>query len=407
NENPPPVPNPVPNPVPLPNPVPGDPKQGPPPTLVSVIPGSFGTKAHPAANLILHFSEPMDLYSMSVKTAANGGCTGSIQLSKDNFATCEPLIGPYYWGKTAITTVVVRPLLMMSPGRQYSIKVTTAVRNTSGVSMEEIQEFAFETEKAAPHGTIVQCDPGFARLAYLWEPKYSTVVCALRPTSIGAPVASKIRIHPLLMMADGQLRDGTYAGQDELILDYGVDGSSNRIFTIDPALIGPSFKDASIWSDYRSVRLVMAVQHSDGSQSSTYTDLALEYNVPPFDGPVYSLLVDLDVYSFQPGPGEMPMSRWQAWSVATYPGGREDRSLKHSLPLTGVAFPDLLYIVRDAAGPPETLSIHLDTTEDGVPDYTWTVPEFDVVAEPGLEIWISANGQRVNGKNVVVPAWIN
>jgi hypothetical protein len=71
----------------------------------------------------------------SLTTATSGGaCSGSLQLSKDAFATCEPLSGPPT-PSAGNTVFAIAPASGLDSLGKYQLRVTTAAKDASGSSL--------------------------------------------------------------------------------------------------------------------------------------------------------------------------------------------------------------------------------------------------------------------------------
>jgi hypothetical protein len=117
-----------------------------PPEVVSIVPAD-STKSPVSASIVITFSGAMNAMTLVGQTAT-GPCTGSIQFSVDNFATCygfaaaAPAMSPD--NKTA--TLVPAPGL--SYGTTYKVKVTTGAQDTTGKALaaDVTQMMGFATD---------------------------------------------------------------------------------------------------------------------------------------------------------------------------------------------------------------------------------------------------------------------
>ena len=83
---------------------------------------------------VFDFSEAIDVGSIVVNsTIGSTSCTGSVQVSQDNFATCISLKAPTLGngGKQLIVT----PLPFMRPLQTYKVRITTALKSFQGVNL--------------------------------------------------------------------------------------------------------------------------------------------------------------------------------------------------------------------------------------------------------------------------------
>jgi len=84
---------------------------------------------------VFDFTAAIDGASVVVNSSiASNACTGSVQVSLDNFATCVSLKAPAL-GKAG-TQLVVTPLPFMKPLQTYRVRITTALRSFQGVNLD-------------------------------------------------------------------------------------------------------------------------------------------------------------------------------------------------------------------------------------------------------------------------------
>lgn len=111
-----------------------------PPTVASTTPtdgGSLATTASFANDLTLVFSEAVNTGTLSMQ-AANGACSGSIQLSSNNFSTC--LAGVLT--TTGNPSITINPNANLADNLTYKIRVTTAVTDLVGNAMSSTYTMA-------------------------------------------------------------------------------------------------------------------------------------------------------------------------------------------------------------------------------------------------------------------------
>jgi hypothetical protein len=86
------------------------------------------------ATVSVTFSTAMNATTITGQTSG-GACSGSVQLSLDNFATCEAFAAsaPVTSMGGTVATFTVRPGMLAN--RAYKLRVTTAVRNTAGLAL--------------------------------------------------------------------------------------------------------------------------------------------------------------------------------------------------------------------------------------------------------------------------------
>jgi hypothetical protein len=86
------------------------------------------------ATVSVTFSTAMNATTITGQTSA-GACSGSVQLSIDNFATCEAFAAsaPVMSMGGTVASLTVRPGMLAN--RTYRLRVTTAVRNAAGLAL--------------------------------------------------------------------------------------------------------------------------------------------------------------------------------------------------------------------------------------------------------------------------------
>jgi hypothetical protein len=103
-----------------------------PPAVLSTTPANNGTAVAPTT-VAVTFNQEMNPATLTAQTSA-GACTGSLQVSLDDFATCIALEGPPVMsGGNTVATLTPAPGLLVN--RRYKIRVTTAATNTTGVPL--------------------------------------------------------------------------------------------------------------------------------------------------------------------------------------------------------------------------------------------------------------------------------
>jgi hypothetical protein len=104
-----------------------------PPYVADTTPSDGGVGV--ASNAIaVVFSQPMNPATLTTQTAS-GVCSGSIQISKDNFATCIAFSSatPAMSNGNATATLTAEPGLLVN--RAYQIRVTTAATSATGLPL--------------------------------------------------------------------------------------------------------------------------------------------------------------------------------------------------------------------------------------------------------------------------------
>jgi hypothetical protein len=102
-----------------------------PPALVSLVPadGSMVLVGTPVA---MTFSTAMNPATLAGQASA-GLCSGSVQLSLNDFATCISLVGPVMSAGNTVATFTAAPGFLAS--RTYKVRVTTGAQGTTGLAI--------------------------------------------------------------------------------------------------------------------------------------------------------------------------------------------------------------------------------------------------------------------------------
>ena len=104
------------------------------PYLISILPIDNQTSVSETDNISITFSEVMD--NNSVTTNSSGtGCTGTFQVSSDNFSTCVQMSSSPSVPNSDNLTFSVNPSSSLSYSTTYKIKVTTGVQDYNGNNM--------------------------------------------------------------------------------------------------------------------------------------------------------------------------------------------------------------------------------------------------------------------------------
>jgi len=99
------------------------------PTISELIPADNSTNVPVASKIVVEFSDAMLPYSVTTNTA-DTKCSGSLQLSTDNFSTCIKMTGsPVASDNDTIFTVT--PASSLSLQTNYKIKITNSVVENS------------------------------------------------------------------------------------------------------------------------------------------------------------------------------------------------------------------------------------------------------------------------------------
>lgn len=140
---------------------------GPPPlTIPSVTPADAATNVSFAAAITVNFSATMNTGTLTMNGTL-GACSGSLQVSSDNFTTCIGLVSPTWNG--SFNQLTVTPGVSLGPGIQYKIRVTTAASGTGGevLTANYTTPTGFATTITAP--TAFQVFNSAAKNMFVWQ----------------------------------------------------------------------------------------------------------------------------------------------------------------------------------------------------------------------------------------------
>ena len=118
------------------------------PTVSSVYPADNQNNVSITENISVTFSEAMNTTSVTTNIS-NTTCSGSFQLSSNNFSSCiqmssSPLSSNSY------RTFTVDPSNNLSHSTNYKIRVTTGVKDTAGNSLSSQYEISNGFTTASP-----------------------------------------------------------------------------------------------------------------------------------------------------------------------------------------------------------------------------------------------------------------
>jgi hypothetical protein len=105
-----------------------------PPIVLAVSPASGANGVLASTPIGVTFDQPMLAASLTAQTTA-GPCTGALQVSLDDFASCVALDGPLavLSGGGTIATITPRPGLLVN--RTYRVRVTTAATSVATLAL--------------------------------------------------------------------------------------------------------------------------------------------------------------------------------------------------------------------------------------------------------------------------------
>ena len=121
---------------------------GTPPLVTAITPADAATGVDPRAPITVRFSRAMMPASLTVQTVG-GPCTGTIQLSRDHFASCVPVAGPPVMSDgDRLATLTPRPALALGVG--YRVRVLGTVLPAVGAATNaDVIQLGWRTERPA------------------------------------------------------------------------------------------------------------------------------------------------------------------------------------------------------------------------------------------------------------------
>jgi len=96
------------------------------PIVAGVLPADGAADVPPATAITIFFAKPIDTTSVTAQ-ASSGPCSGSVQLSADDFATCVGISGKSVGSLSA----TLQPLPALARATSYRIRTTTALRSVT------------------------------------------------------------------------------------------------------------------------------------------------------------------------------------------------------------------------------------------------------------------------------------
>jgi len=115
------------------------------PTVVSTSPADNSSLVSVSDNISITFSEAMDTTTITTNTS-NTSCSGSIQVSSDNFSTCVKM-AYIPTSSNSIRSFTVKPASNLSSNTNYKIRVTAEAKDSSGNSITQwTMENGFTTD---------------------------------------------------------------------------------------------------------------------------------------------------------------------------------------------------------------------------------------------------------------------
>ena len=103
------------------------------PTVSSIKPNNSSNFIAKNPNIIIEFSEAMDTTSVTTNTS-NTSCSGSVQLSSDNFSNCIQMSNSPS-ASNSNKTFSISPASLLANSTTYKIRISTSAKDTSSNSI--------------------------------------------------------------------------------------------------------------------------------------------------------------------------------------------------------------------------------------------------------------------------------
>jgi hypothetical protein len=122
-----------------------------PPVLIAMRPADGVTGVRATTSVSFRFNEAMDVATMTAQTA-DGACSGSLQLSADDFATCIGFAAAAPIASSGDTVFTLTPAAPLTRLARYRLRATTAAENVAGVGLvaDETQPTGFRVMTDGP-----------------------------------------------------------------------------------------------------------------------------------------------------------------------------------------------------------------------------------------------------------------
>lgn len=128
------------------------------PEVVSIVPTDMGVNTMVTSSIAITFSGKMNAASLVGQTTL-GSCTGSVQFSVDDFATCYPFASAAPMMSPDSKTATFVPAPGLSYGTTYKVKVTTGATDQSGkmlaADFTQMMGFTTEVPQSTCSGSVV------------------------------------------------------------------------------------------------------------------------------------------------------------------------------------------------------------------------------------------------------------
>lgn len=186
------------------------------PQVISILPSNNSTNIAINSSISITFSEIIK--SDSVSYPANSSCTGSIQLSSDDFSTCHVLNAP---SSSDQKTFVFALAQNLSYSENYKLKISTAIKDNAENSLATIANYSFSTPflKAYTFGRNDKNQLGLGDNSNRTIPVEISGITGIQAVTAGER-------HTVFLMGDGSVK--TFGLNDKKQLCLGATDTTDR-----------------------------------------------------------------------------------------------------------------------------------------------------------------------------------
>ena len=185
------------------------------PALASQSPADGATGVALASALTLTFNNPMAATSLSTNSTGTG-CTGSVQLSADNFSGCVKLGAATL--DSSLKVLTVTPAAALDYSTTYKLKLTQGVTDSkgNGLGAELVNPTGFKTlssDSTAPTigtGTLTASSVGSSGLTLSWIAATDTTTDGTAPVVSNGTVSRSLSVSSI-SLSWATASDGTTA----------------------------------------------------------------------------------------------------------------------------------------------------------------------------------------------------
>ncbi|MCE9597198.1 MAG: Ig-like domain-containing protein [Spirochaetia bacterium] len=359
------------------------------------------------SSISIQFGRPVQPGSVTVNTT-NQACTGSVRISRDNFASCVRM-APLPASIDGNLTFILSPAEDLDGGIEYRVSIRNEIVGLSGLHLSTPQTTTFRTRSLDSKSFQVLFPAGIFRSSFLTNPD-PILTIRVRPDAPGRVIRQIVTV-PRFRDENGTFTHTEYQGHTNLDTTYFSDVTGAKTIQMQLTDFAPGLASLETWNHQKTLEIGIALVYSDGANANNLNDansvvIALVNDGPSFDAFSYGILAFIDVSAFVASPSELPKAQWNSWIEVIYPDASLSKSDPEliSLDSEGGAYSFVgSRAWRPKAGLHETVKLHIDSNGNGLPDYTWIVPDSNL---NGDFLFPDALGIREDGVNIVGPVLV-